>query len=617
MKSRLLVLFVAWIFCAQVSFGAPVVFFDDIPDGRNDFDTRVSNASGTQTNDALSGLVDNTNSWARTGYTITATNNLNRSVSTTALDDPLPGGIPGGDAIQMTAGGATSGLTFTFDNPINAFGIELDDWATCCHPSSLIITFDGGAPITIGTANNANDDPGFATYGVHQTFIGSIDDSSTFTIITLYGNAAGGDVLRAGGIIRYAVVPIGAISGNYVTTAAPTSVSRLASYLDDNDNSGDLQTVATTLNGYSASRVADSLKKVFPVDSVASAHVSSGNINIATSIVNDRIGTVLGGIRTASNFGQEERINKGNSPFNHSVGTDYKTTMQMLSKTDYKVFSQGDQGLWFQGMYGRSRGDQDGQSNGYDTERYGILGGYEFALDDKNLLGFYFNNLYTEVDLYDSAGVTDIKNYLAGIYGQKIVGSLKFAASLGGGIAKYKTVRHVDIGGISGSPRAEYDGYNFSSTFSVSQLWEHNGFNIEPFLLLGYIYNKTQGYDEAEGAPYNMSVSDMSFSQLNIKSGISFEKSFKLKSKTASIALRPYINQVIEVDGSDDANVRFIGSSTQTVLQGRETSITEAGTSLELSYDVSEGLAFKGSVDYTYNKYEEGFAGFLEFSYSF
>ncbi|WDP89327.1 MAG: autotransporter domain-containing protein [Desulfobacter sp.] len=592
----------------------PVVFFDTIPDGRDTFDTQISDAGGTQTNDALSGLTNNTNTWDRTDYIITSTNAANRAVSSVALATPAPGGIPGGDAISMNADGSiTSGLTFTFSSPINGFAIDLQGWATCCWPSTLYISFDGGTPIPVGTANTNTDNPGFSELGAYETFIGTIDDSATFTTVTLYGTGTG-DAMLAGGIIRYAVVPIGAISGNYTLTVETQPVSGLAEYLDENDDSGTLQTVAIVLNTYTASQVASAMRQIFPVNTVSSVQTAVGNVRSASSIVNDRIGTVLGGLNAASSL----QPTNTQGPFSGAIsGSDFKTMMYAFSKADYQPFTKGDSGLWIQGVYGKSNGDATEVSNGYETERYGLLAGYEFALDEKHLIGVYANSLFTDVGLDNNVGETEIKNYILGLYGQKIIGSYKLAATLGGGIAQYDSVRHVSIGGISGNPEADYDGANFSATLSGSKLFEiRPGLMIEPFLQIGYLYNETDEYTETQGDPYNMSVESCSYAQMNVKAAFTLKNNFTIGEKSGSFKLRPYVNQLLEVSGDDDIGVRFVGSPSQTVITGRDASITEVGGTLELACDLTSSFSVKGIIDYSEDKYEKGYLGFFGFNYS-
>ena len=107
-----------------------------------------------------------------------------------------------------------SGLTFTFASGINAFGLEIGDWATCCMsptPSSLYISFDGGATRQVASAFTDTDNPGYAANGSYINFVAGIDTTSTFNTITFYGDGAG-EYLVAGGTIRYSTLAIGSVS---------------------------------------------------------------------------------------------------------------------------------------------------------------------------------------------------------------------------------------------------------------------------------------------------------------------------------------------------------------------------------------------------------------------
>jgi len=136
---------------------------------------------------------------------------------------PAGGGVNGLPDIA----GFGSGLTFTFSSPVNAFGFEIGDWATCCTSntrsaavqsaynvpatgSGLWIAFDGGAATLPANAFSANDNPGFAAAQSYTNFIGAIDSSGTFSKITFFGDGYG-EFLVAGGTLRFGQVPIGSV----------------------------------------------------------------------------------------------------------------------------------------------------------------------------------------------------------------------------------------------------------------------------------------------------------------------------------------------------------------------------------------------------------------------
>jgi len=125
--------------------------------------------------------------------------------------------------------GFNSGLKFVFSSPVNAFGFEIGDWATCCtggsrpaniqstygvpaQGSGLWIAFDGGAATLPANALSANDNPGIAAGQGFQNFIGAIDSSGFFSTVTFFGDGFG-EVLTAGGTLRFASVPKGSVGG--------------------------------------------------------------------------------------------------------------------------------------------------------------------------------------------------------------------------------------------------------------------------------------------------------------------------------------------------------------------------------------------------------------------
>ena len=124
--------------------------------------------------------------------------------------------------------GFNSGLTFTFSSPVNAFGFEVGDWATCCMTntrppaiqstygvpatgSGLWIAFDGGAATLPANALSSTDNPGFDDESSFTNFIGAIDDTGFFSTVTFFGDGFG-EFLVAGGTLRFASVPEGSVN---------------------------------------------------------------------------------------------------------------------------------------------------------------------------------------------------------------------------------------------------------------------------------------------------------------------------------------------------------------------------------------------------------------------
>lgn len=216
---------------------APVIYNNDIVTGQAAFDATITGVGGTVTTLSLSGLSSGASSWTATAgsttVTITSTDGTGRFVYSDYNGYRSSGYsyAIGGQAITINpyAPASGSGLTFTFSTPVNAFGLQIADWATCCTSvthadtgaptgSNLFISFDGGATRLVANATSADSNPGNKDYNgdsvkdyVYTNFVAAIDHTSTFTTVTFYGDGFG-EALYAGGTLRWATVDQGSVS---------------------------------------------------------------------------------------------------------------------------------------------------------------------------------------------------------------------------------------------------------------------------------------------------------------------------------------------------------------------------------------------------------------------
>lgn len=202
-------LFAAGLLLAASSVQATIAtVFEGIPTGAAKFDSTVIAAGGTVMTDVwtsmLSGAVVD-----RGDYSITRTNGGSLSFgSYGSMSGRILGIDPAGASRDALATKA-SGITLTFDNPINSFGFEVGDWATCCHnpTTDLFISFDNGAPILVATAKTEADGLFKNQAGrlVNEIFVAAFDDSSSFSKVQFWGNGLG-EYLVAGGQVKYALL---------------------------------------------------------------------------------------------------------------------------------------------------------------------------------------------------------------------------------------------------------------------------------------------------------------------------------------------------------------------------------------------------------------------------
>lgn len=207
-------LFAAALLLAASSAQATIAtVFEGIPTGSAKFNTTVINAGGTVKTDIWTDLMSGT-VIDRGDYSISRTNGNWMSVGGYGTMSGNTIDISPNDPSRDTLGSKISGITFTFDNPINSFGFEVGDWATCCHnpTTDLFISFDNGAPILVASASQYGEGLFKNKFGdlVHEIFVAAFDDSGTFSKVQFWGNGYG-EYLVAGGQVKYALIDEGSL----------------------------------------------------------------------------------------------------------------------------------------------------------------------------------------------------------------------------------------------------------------------------------------------------------------------------------------------------------------------------------------------------------------------
>ena len=200
--------------------------FDDFDGGLADFNNQVTISGGTVVADVLPTF----SSGVRPDYTVTRPNLA--AISTGGiytLANSFPqrqtsggmfsinpsGGLGNG---QDPIGSINSGIRFDFSGytttqgtGINALAFEVGDWATCCQISNIYMSFDGATVIQLGSSTSLGDQ--FLTNDGAGVFVAAFDDSQLFTTVYFWGDGLG-EVLNAGGTVRYAQIEEGQLVGS-------------------------------------------------------------------------------------------------------------------------------------------------------------------------------------------------------------------------------------------------------------------------------------------------------------------------------------------------------------------------------------------------------------------
>lgn len=213
------------LLAAQPAEATIATFFGNMFTAATQFDNLVTSVGGTVTVDTWTTLPSGQTVIDRGPYTISKNNGAAIFPQTYTLYSSSPSTPMSGQSVDISPSStdvlqsrAGSAMKLVFDDPINGIGFEVGDWATCCQPSRLYISFDGGTPILVGESLTFGDQ--FLTNGGAGVFVGAIDDSGTFTTVEFWGDGYG-EYLVAGGALRYALVGEGSLPPVGVPAPAP------------------------------------------------------------------------------------------------------------------------------------------------------------------------------------------------------------------------------------------------------------------------------------------------------------------------------------------------------------------------------------------------------------
>jgi outer membrane autotransporter protein len=469
--------------CGSVA-AATNVFYNDLANGRNTFDTLITGLGGTVSTDKLSGLASGVDTWVRADFTITASSN--RSVSTPFTGSSAPD--DDGQGITMTAAtlGANppgtlsaSGLDFAFGSAVNAFAVELNDWATCCYPTRLYISFDGGSAILVGEAFSSADNPGF-TDGIN-TFIGAIDDSSTFSTVTFWGEANGGDVLYGGGVIRWSLLPIGALSGPSVYNSSVAQSNSPA---------------------YGAAVVIDDTPALLQLFSAAGLSTDQEVSDGATQTLPLLVGSTT--IPTLNTLSGINRVIQARQDVNRgmSSGDDF---------SEDKYFWMKPFGSWI---------EHENRDNvfGFDANTWGLIVGADKAISDSTRLGFAVAYASTDVDSKSAPAPHDVDIDMFELigYGSRNLDQdteVNFQIDLGYNWNEGKRT----IAFTSTQASSDYDSYTAHLGVGITRAYQVNDKSrLFASLRADYTYIKDESYRESGAGLLNLDVDDRSSDELII-----------------------------------------------------------------------------------------------------
>jgi outer membrane autotransporter protein len=285
-----------------------------------------------------------------------------------------------------------------------------------------------------------------------------------------------------------------------------------------------------------------------------------------------------------------------------------------LSATPYQAFQSGRHGFWIEGLGSHADGESTGTTAGYEINRYGVVAGYEHAIDATLLAGVIASMSTAKLALDGSAGDTDVNSYTIGAYGQNRLDQWRLTAAVNLGYGDYDSERNIQVGAVNAVARSNYDGLSYAATVGASRLYTEGRGKIEPYIRLTLEGAWTEKHDEDGAGEFDMVVDDDHLLLGTAELGVILAYEPDLDAPSGEFKLKPFIRQQIELEDSD-VSVRFADASTSVAVDGRNQDLTEAGVVAEISVDLTDQAGFHLGGSASVDRYEVDYGGFVRLSF--
>jgi len=248
---------------------------------------------------------------------------------------------------------------------------------------------------------------------------------------------------------------------------------------------------------------------------------------------------------------------------------------------------------WAMAMGNRTDIDGNGNAAGLRSNSGGFAGGVDAAFGD-NLLGFAtsYTTSSTKADGVDSEIDADTVRIAA--YGAHRMGAFQLSGGASFGWSSYDSERHLTLGGIDETAKADYDGYSGSLFGELSYDVNMQGVRLQPFGNLTVTRVKTDAFTETGAPMAGLSVDEITetytFSQLGMRFATAVQVDGAVLVPTAKLGWRHAFDAdpvaaAMQLPGGADFVVDGlpIAEDSLSIGAGLEAHLT-SGTSLGVNY---------------------------------
>lgn len=182
-------------------------------------------------------------------------------------------------------------------------------------------------------------------------------------------------------------------------------------------------------------------------------------------------------------------------------------------------------GLWVRGNFSFGEKDANGTSPAFDADQWAFVGGLDYRLSDKAVLGAALSYGSSSVDFAADDGALDTDSFSASLYGSAYAAkNFYFDGIVNLSNSSYdasRNITYVDgIGLVTADAQGDTDGMTWSGGLSMGYDFLAGGLTISPNLGFFYIDTTIDGFTESGAGGLNLIYDEQKFQSMTGNAGL-------------------------------------------------------------------------------------------------
>jgi outer membrane autotransporter protein len=182
-------------------------------------------------------------------------------------------------------------------------------------------------------------------------------------------------------------------------------------------------------------------------------------------------------------------------------------------------------GLWARGNFSFGKKDQSPTSPAFDAEQWAFVGGLDYRLSDKAVIGTALSYGSSSVDFKSDDGSLDTDSYALSLYGSAYAAKNFYFDGIvnyqNSSFDAFRNITYVDgVGLVNADARGDTDGSTLSGGLSAGYDFLAGGLTISPNIGFFYIDTTIDSFTETGAAGLNLIYDEQKFKSMTGNAGL-------------------------------------------------------------------------------------------------